>query len=241
MRITIHIDTDNDTLILPLSYHHQLQALIYKMIGRGVSKDIHNNQSIKSLVFSQLKGEFVLDKEQKLIVFSGDISFSIASSDDFLLLSIVSNLISNKKYDLLGQKINVVKVVPEENIIPNNDVLIIEMMSPVTVHKTVIEDEKNKTVYFNPDNPEFNDALNKNYLHKIDILSPSLPKDSFQLFPYKNIKKVNILYKGFTIISYMGLFIFKGKKEQLSFLLDNGLGDRNPQGFGMFRIVNMKL
>ncbi len=227
MRLTFTFQIKGETLIVPLSYHHQLQALIYKMIGNNLSENLHDKGNIKPFVFSQLNGEYILDKERKVILFSNHISFSMASLDDTLLFSILTNTSFHKKYEILRQEIILSDVILEKEAVLNDGLSIINMLSPLTIHKTISEGEKKKTIYFNVNEEEFNEAVNMNFLHKIDIMNPSLSKKKISLIPYHNIKKANILYKDFTIIGYMGQFVLKAEKEQKRFLLNTGLGDRN--------------
>lgn len=190
----------------------------------------------KPFVFSQIKGEYLLDRTTKLISFSSSFSFRFASDDQSSIGYLMSNLVNRKEYKLNNQIILLEKVVP----IPEKEISdgkhIIRTLSPITIHRQIIEEGKGKTLYLAPGTKDFVAAINHNLFHKIDKSDCMIEKEEIRIEPCQNMKKVNILYKNFTIIAYQGEFILEGKKEIIHFLLDHGIGDRNSQGFGMFEV-----
>lgn len=239
MRIKLTFHADSSPLALPLSYYHCLQGLIYNLMSSPLAGQLHEKEETKPFVFSSLSGPYLLDRENKLILFSDQVSFHIASSDSYLLLTILSSIVSKPgKFALLGQKIVFDDARVERYFLEEQESYIIETMSPITLHKSFEEDGRKKTYYFSPNEPDFNEALNGNFLRKASLFGSDVPKTPISLLPSGNVKKAVALYKNFTIVGFNGVFRFLGKKEQLLFLLDQGLGDRNSEGFGMFKVIN---
>lgn len=237
--ITMH--ADNNILVLPLSYHHCLQALIYNMMGSELADDLHRESILKSFVFSQLSGEYLLDNRNKVITFASSVSFSISSLDDYLLMKTMRNCFKNKNnYYLMKQRIIIDDVLPVKSSFVEQEEYHIRMASPVTVHKTELIDGKRKTIYFKPGTNDFAQAINDNLIHKIDFYKKGISRENIVVEPVGKIKEVATLYKNFTIIGYMGDFLLKCKKEQLEFLYDVGLGTKNSQGFGLFDLIGVK-
>ncbi len=229
---------DNNILVLPLSYHHCLQALIYNMMGNELADDLHRDSTLKSFVFSQLSGEYILDNRNKVITFASNVSFSVSSLDDYLLMETMSNCFRNRNnYYLMKQKIIIDDVLPTRISFEEKEEYRIRMISPVTVHRTDVISGKRKTVYFKPGTNDFKQALGDNLIHKIDFYKKKVSKETIIIDPIGKIKEVSTLYKNFSIIGYMGDFLLKCKKDQIGFLYDVGLGTKNSQGFGMFELL----
>ncbi len=237
MRIKITFHAEQNILVLPLSYHHCLQALIYKMIGEA-AKNLHNSSDIKSFVFSQLNGEYLLDNKNKIITFSSGVSFSVASTNNRLLMNIMANCLKNKSnFFLMKQKIVIDDIELGEIVIEEKRRYLIKMLSPVTVHKTESVDGKNKTIYLKPDTDEFVQAINNNFKHKASLYGGKIAADDIRIASVGRIREVRTLYKDFSITGYMSKFSLMCSKDQLIFLSDVGLGDKNSQGFGFFEVL----
>ncbi len=237
MRIDISFHSENNILVLPLSYHHCLQALIYNMMGDS-AKDLHSKIVFKPFVFSQLKGEYILDNKNKIITFSSNVTFSIASLDNRLLMVIMSNCFKNKNtYYLMKQTIVIDSISPKEINIKEGQFYHIKMLSPITIHKTIEIDGRKRTNYLKPDNDDFITAINDNLNHKLSFYNKDIGIAQIYLHSIGKVKEVCTLYKNYSIIGYMCDFVLKCNIDLLHFLLDVGLGDKNSQGFGFFEVV----
>ncbi len=224
-------------MVLPLSYYHCLQSLLYELMCPSLANEVHEEKEAKPFVFSSLFGEYLLDSENKTILFSDQVSLYIASRDSYLLLSILSRIVSKpSSFALLGQKIVFLKAIALKNEVEEKESYLVETLSPLVLHETIEKEGKKWTHYFSPMDPSFQNAANKNFLRKASFLKAKVSSDPFFLLPGENVREVVALYKGFVIKGYVGTFRFLGKKDQLLFLLDQGVGERNSEGFGMIQI-----
>jgi CRISPR-associated endoribonuclease Cas6 len=118
---------------------------------------------------------------------------------------------------------------------------LISFLSPITVHRTFVVDEIQKTQYLTPDDPDFNSLISINAYKKAKELGLGFSENDCRVTltemsdPQKS--KIKSLYKDFTIIGYQGTFALSGNPQVISFLLKTGIGCRNSSGFGMFELL----
>lgn len=232
MRIRLAFHSMSGSLTLPLSYHDILQGLLYRFLSDSEQRDIHDEEGFKYLVFSQLEGNYRVDSQSKTIQFTDEVYWSIGSLNPKVLVQIGTH--SNGPVYPLGKNlitIDKAEIEPPPNI---KESMKIRMISPVTVYRTLPD---NETLYYPPKSSDFSDLINSNFIRKYRIVGAIKDLSPIIIKPIESIRKANILYKGFTIISYMGDFLISSKKEYLQFLYDTGLGDKNTQGFGMFKVI----
>ncbi len=58
-----------------------------------------------------------------------------------------------------------------------------------------------------------------------------------EVVDYSPKDKVIAKYKGFYLDGWKGRYKLKGKRKYLNFLYQVGLGAKNAQGFGMFKVI----
>jgi len=253
MRLTITLQPlKNEKAPLPLQYNYPLQSFIYHHISLKLADFLHNQgysygkRRFKLFTFSRINGRFQIQREKEEIVFTGPIHFHISSP--------VKDFIEQFAEDLAR--------VPEVSINSNSFVitsievhfqpaisgsLIIRMLSPVTVYSTLsTADGRKKTYYYSPFEDEFSQLIRNNLIKKYQAFyDNSAPATDFEISPLgvtKNAEKI-IKYKpkdaSYTLIKgWMGHYQLQGSPELISLAYDSGLGSKNPQGFGMFEIMN---
>lgn len=98
--------------------------------------------------------------------------------------------------------------------------------------------------YLNPEDDDFEEALNHSLKVRLDLL-----KDIFEKFGVKapGFKPVNIVSKDLKKVpvkhyvgvleAFSGTITLSGNPNILNFLYENGLGVRTGQGFGMLKVV----
>lgn len=239
MRIQINFHPKGK-LILPHSYQHILQGFFYSLMGREEAKDIHDASSFKFFCYSMIEGRFQLDREKHMISFSGPCRICFSSIDNEMVLRMVF-LLGKKEHPMFhGQEIIIDDISFIEAPKVQQEVYRIHTLSPISIHQTVVLPEKKKTLYFSPEDDDFEPLLKKNFLRKYEsYYGKSLGEEVlFGIQPANEPRLANIRYKDFTIIGYLGDFYLKCNKEHLGFLFDVGLGDRNSFGFGMFEILS---
>jgi CRISPR-associated endoribonuclease Cas6 len=118
----------------------------------------------------------------------------------------------------------------------------IETLSPIVTYKTIYIEDKKKTQYFKPYDAEFPKTIAENLKNKLSTIHDADPEHlEFHIAPTRFDLKRNesiIRFKGFIIKGYMGKFHISGSSELVYTAYHTGLGSKNAQGFGMFKIVD---
>ena len=233
-----------EPVTLPLSYHSQLQGLIYNILSENpdYSEFLHdigygdNAHSFKLFVFSLLNGSCRIDPPH--ITFYDNMNFELRSPiDDFCNVFLIS-VNRRDTFDLMQQQVKLDSCTVLHNRIESDNILI-RMLSPICLHSTYYEEEKRKTRYFTPLDPDFNKVLNQNLCNKYSaafgkILSEEIVLTAKSLS--SEDKYVTKFGGKIYITAWNGQYSLSGNPDILSFLYDTGLGDRNSQGFGMFEV-----
>lgn len=246
MRITINI-TAEKSIILPIHYNHILQGFLYSNLSdKNYSLFIHSqgfqigNKQFKLFTYSNLRGKFILHRQFKQIEFLPPIKLIISSAAEPFITDLAETLIK-KEFNYLGN--NIVQIdgikVHKENTF--SDLLQIKMLSPVIAYKTVIGEQRKKTLYFSPWEKLGKEIIINNLLTKYQLIYGQLPKNSeFDIIPNGNQQEkfVRIIdYKGTYIKGYAGIYWLNGNPDLIKVAYDTGLGSKNSQGFGCWEAV----
>lgn len=235
-----------EELVLPLNYHHILQAIIYK--GLEGSDEFHREhfndflhdkgfsngkRSYKLFTFSLLQGKYEI--EGRKIVFRDKVSFEVRSPDSLVIQRLAGGFAKNGiQYG--DVHVSDVKTVLKDRTV-ENDVVPVEMITPVCVYSTDMETKK--TYFYDPSEPEFGEAINDNFIRKYTAFYGIEPESDVVIEPVRITQKDKFVtnYKGFYISGWKGVYRLYGERKYLDFLYQAGLGSRNSQGFGMFRLL----
>lgn len=230
-----------DKLVLPLSYHHILQAIIYKNLNPsyGYSSYLHNNgyaygeRSFKLFTFSLLQGKY--EVQQKNIIFRQEVSFEVRSPALFMIKMLADNIMKNGIY-YGSQHFSEVDVYLSDTTVESENIHI-KMRSPISVYSTVPGTKE--TYFYSPDDEEFPQMVSDNFIRKYMACYGVPPQNGIWLKPAKvNSKNKYVTkYKNFYISGWMGEYYLNGERKYLDFLYQTGLGGKNSQGFGMFDII----
>lgn len=244
----------NEPLTLPISYHHILQAIIYKLMGDDYGNaalhdggEAYGKRNYKLFVFSLLEGLYSI--KDKKITFSDNVSFEVRAFDENIIKTIEDNVLEHGIEFENSMKCNSIEC-SRRNTHILNDRILIKMMSPVCLHKTL--PDSNHTNYLNPFCPDFSTEINNNFIRKYQAagkplveLKADLPLESeenqlISITPYRVGSRDKYLtnYKKTIIEAYRGIYELSGKAEYLDFLYNTGIGSKNSQGFGMFKLYN---
>lgn len=230
-----------DQLVLPLNYHHILQAIIYKSLNDslGYGSYIHETgfsygkRNFKLFTFSLLKGKYQI--QEKRICFRQEVAFEIHSPEIFLIKMLAEN-ISGQGICYGNQKFQDVEVYFSDMTVEQEQIRI-RMLSPVSVYST--DPFTGKTHFYAPEEEAFPKMVNDNFLRKYQACYKVEPESDIWIEPayvtprHKYVTK----YKDFYISGWMGDYFLSGKRKYLDFLYQTGLGGRNSQGFGMFDLL----
>lgn len=238
MQLQIQIKLDED-LVLPINYHHILQAVIYANLkdGQGLDEMYHDEgvfyekRNYKLFTFGLLHGKYQV--KEKKIIFQESVQFEVRSVDDYFIFQLQKNLVTHgirfgsKYFKDLQVSLKAVCVEAEE--------LELRMDSPICVYST---DEDNFTQYYDPWCEEFAEAVNKNFIRKYYAAYEEMPLSCIEIEPIKVSKKDRYVtsYKSTYICGWKGIYRLRGEPEYLDFLYQTGLGSKNAQGFGLWEL-----
>lgn len=235
-----------EELVLPLNYHHILQAIIYKGLKdsdefhRERFNDflhdkgfMHGNRSYKMFTFSLLRGKYEI--ADRKIMFRNEVSFEVRSPDIFMIKQLAEGFaedgIHYGNIHVTGAKTVLGNLTVEDSII------LVEMVTPICVYST--DSETKKTYFYDPSEPEFGELVNDNFIRKYTAFYGIEPESDVVVEPIRINQKDKFVtnYKGFYISGWRGVYRLYGERKYLDFLYQAGLGSRNSQGFGMFRLL----
>lgn len=235
--VSLYID---EQLVLPINYQYILQSIIYKAIssGRYENNILHDNgylygkRQYKDFTFSCINGKYrVLGKT---IAFSGMISFEVRSNNPQIIHAIAENIKKSGITFIKEHFEDVILDIKDKSV--ENENITIEMMTPICVYGT---DERKHTVYYTPNEYEFYNSVKSNFIRKYNAIIGVDPEYDIHLSPKIVTSKDCVVtkYKGFYVKGYKGVYELKGNRKYLDFLYQTGLGAKNSQGFGMFKIL----
>ncbi len=243
MQLKLTLKTENP-LVLPLGQHSMLQGFLYKHLTAypEYSEFLHDcgyldgSHHFKLFVFSTLTGKHSISKGR--ITYYNDLHLEVRSPD-VGFCNVLTNAFQTSDYaELNHQEVSISECVFSKKTIKESTVNI-KMLSPLTLSTTYFENEKRKTRYFCPTDPDFNEALNHNAASKFraayDEDIPSLI--TLEPLSFKEDDKYVTKFNGIYINAWNGNYRLSGDPEILTFLYDTGLGAKNSQGFGMFEVV----
>ncbi len=244
MRIKFVFLPEKGNLRLPVNYNYILQSMIYRNITQKLSSFLHDKgfayekRRFKMFTFSRLFGKYRLDKEKKMIEFTGSISFYLSTPYTVIAEEFTESLLKLDSVKLYGKKVFLSSVEVFVKKV-NSDEISIKMLSPLTIYSTLKKnDGGKKTYYYSPFEPEFSELIKRNIIKKyIAFYGKSPEKDDFEISPIFVSERKNLIttiYKGFVIKAWTGIYRLKGSKELILFSYDAGLGGKNSQGFGMW-------
>lgn len=239
LRVTLYADEGSN---IPIYYKYYLQSMIYNSISSELSKFLHNKgfqvgkRRFKLFTFSDLIGYKRLSIEEGIISLKGDIYLYVSSPIDRFIEEF-GNSILRKDRIYIGDTSFKVK---EVYIVPNKDIsseIIIKTLSPIVVYSTLYTaDNRKKTYYYSPYEPEFNKLITENAKKKYTALYGKEYKGTLELRPLKT-REIVTRYKETIVRGWIGKFVLKGDTPLIEVVYESGLGSKNPQGFGMFEIL----
>lgn len=231
----------SEPLVLPLSYHHIVQSVIFHALRKmpDYSEFLHdsgytdNNRKFKLFTFGLLRGKYQI--QGKNIVFFDEVTFEIRSIEPYML-KILKEVFEKEGITYLKQHYADVTAQLKNDEIDSEEI-VVRMCSPICVYST--DKENGKTKYYHPTDKEFGRLINDNFKRKYESYT-GITAASGIIIEIKNLQskdKYVTCYKGFYINAWLGTYVLKGKRKYLDFLYQTGLGSKNSQGFGMFEIL----
>lgn len=231
-----------EKLVLPLNYHHILQAVIYRCLEKTTVRYndflhdegfVRGNRNYKLFTFSLLSGRYEI--ANKKITFYGEVSFEVRSPEIFMIKLLAETLAKDgiRYGDYHVPHVNAILM--DETVEENT--LLIEMITPICVYST--DPETKKTYFYHPAEQGFEEMISENFIRKYTACYGIEPESDVVIEPVRVTEKDKFVtnYKGFYLSGWKGIYRLYGERKYLDFLYQTGLGSRNSQGFGMFRLL----
>jgi len=228
---------------LPIHYNHLVQAMIYKNISDDLADFLHDGgfllgkRPFKLFTFSRLNGRFIIDRVKGRITYRGDLSLQISSPIERFVADIANSMVKKGSVLLGRNKLTVKEMAFPAGFEARDEKVTIRMLSPLTVYSTLMTlDGRKKTYYYSPYEKEFSKLVSINAKKKHFLLTGRVLKSDIKISPLK-VREVIVMYKGNVVKGWMGTFALKGPASLIKTAYEAGLGAKNPQGFGMFEVV----
>lgn len=230
-----------EPLVLPINYNHIIQAVIYRALSimPDYAEFLHEcgyafgKRKYKMFHFGQLEGKYRI--QNKRIMFESEVRFEIRSPEP-ILVNLLAVAFYRNGITFGSHVYRNIQIELHDDTVEDNE-LWIQMKSPVTVRST--DSIAGKTYYYNPDEPEFYEAVAQNFYRKYQAYYGVCPHTLISLMKVDDdsMKKFVTNYQGSYITGWFSRFRLCGERKYLDFLYQAGLGEKNAQGFGMFEIL----
>lgn len=222
---------------LPIAYQQLTQGALYAA-WRGSYPQLHDEgfagdgQTFRLFTFGPLEGRYRVQSNE--ITFTGLVQLEVRSPVEDLLYALGKSLTENSALRL-GRCVLPLRDLYSEDHYWFAAPLPVRMVSPLTLHKSL---PGGKTLFLRPDDDAFAAQLIANTAHKLAACR-STADPSVTLCPMgtRLPRKRVTQFKGIYLTGWDGDFLLDGNPETLCLLYQTGLGDRNSQGFGMFRLL----
>lgn len=246
MRLTVTFSAD-EPIVLPISYQHILQGLIYQsMRDKEFASFLHDsgytagNRAFKLFTFSLLSGKTKVDFERKMIAFYGPVRWQVGSAVPQFIRELGRSLLTSEQMHLLGQPVQIGQLTYEERV-GGGTLSRVRMLSPLTVHSTFQTSEGKKvTQFYGPDDAVFAPRIQENMHQKYEACFHSKATVPFRIRPV-NVgpqNRVVAKFDGFWVTAWNGAYEIEGSEDMIRLAFQVGLGARNSQGFGMIEEIS---
>ncbi len=213
--------------------------------GRKVSGD--NLKTLKQQVGINEDFYFISKRNaaiEEALYFENSIEFYFSSPKDILIEDIGNKAITTQKGTLLGQDIFIasIEVMPEPKF---SNKMNIKMISPMTVYSTMKTKEgRSKTYYYSPYEKEFSKLVQRNAQKKYQLITGNVSSGTLKITPLYFTEKRNrtvVYFKNTRIEGWTGVFVLEGDVNLIKVTYEAGLGSKNPEGFGMWKIYTKRV
>ncbi|ADI02104.1 CRISPR-associated endoribonuclease Cas6 [Syntrophothermus lipocalidus] len=247
MRLHVIFSSDGP-IKLPWNYLHLLHGYLYAAITRTYP-DVG--------VFLHEQGFVVEDHKYKMLVFSRLFPKKAAGIDDGLILqppfhwwvssplspameALAATMLKEGTALIGGVELRIKKI--EAEPVPEfTGRVLCEMISPLIASTGIVRNRKLHKRFLLPSEPDFWRVVEDNLRRKAVALGLSVVHtDEMKFEVIGNWKSRLFEAQGTWVRGYEGSFIIMGAEKLFALAYEAGLGERNSQGFGMFRVVEQK-
>lgn len=230
---------------LPWHYPHLLHGYLFRAIAEAsphLGYFLHDkgfvaeSHTYKMMVFSKLYPRRASSTPQALIL-TPPIHWWVSSPLPDPMEALAVTLLKEKEAVIGGTHLEVERVEVE----PPPDLsgrVLGETISPLVASTGVRRGERLHKRFLAPEEPDFWRVIEDNLRRKAASLGISLSPDAQVKFAGVGKWRSRLLLaQGTQVRGYEGRFLLEGDRTLLRLAYEAGLGERNSQGFGMFRIV----
>jgi len=225
---------------LPVNYNSLIQAMIYKNLSKSFRVFLHNhgfllgNRPFKLFTFSKLFGKCKFNN--KKIYFMDTVTLYVSSPVKRFLKDLVASLMKRGTF-LIGKNLFTIEKIELLPLPQFNSTHMIETLSPITMYSTLYTvDQRKKTYYYSPFEREFEELIGKNLRKKCKLVYHRTVETPVKIKPLRVRERV-IIFKKNVIKAWEGKFQLTTGKLLFKTGYETGLGSKNSQGFGMFRVI----
>ena len=231
---------------LPSANLHLFQSMLYALLPPDEASFLHDDgyeaggKKLKLFAMSWPAAasmpSFEGEGRKKKLILPAPVRLTISTPMHNLAMSFIEGALSKGELRVGNNPLFCGRVEVER---PNAgcDTMVVNTLSPITCYETVRLRGHSYTIFFKPDEREFQRSVHDNLLHKFRALFPDreAPEGEFHITPLGNVKERVSFFdprSGFPIKGWWGRFRLHGPKELLQIALDCGLGAKNSAGWG---------
>lgn len=242
----LHIVFNTEKLItLPWHYPHLLHGFLYGAIARArpqLGSFLHEQGFVaeshryKMVVFSKLYPRRAAICSAGLTL-TPPIRWWVSSPLAAPMEALAVVLLAEGEA-ILGTNRLAVERIEVEPVPELEGRVLCETISPLVASTGVMSGGKLRKQFLSPDEPRFWEVLEVNLLRKAHALGLPVKEGARVRFERIGEWRSKLLtVQGTQVRCYEGRFALEGEKSLLLLAYEAGLGERNMQGFGMFRVV----
>ncbi len=226
--------------ILPLRSNELVQAALYASLPPDLAGPLHAHgyrvgaRVYRPFVFSRLLGPRCRVRDAWR--FTGPATLVVASPFPAVTQALAASWLRLGALRV-GPALLALQELRVDPIPELAETLCVRALSPITVHRTVMTGTRRRTHYPSPFLPDFAVLCGRNLQRKYAaFLGPPPPgAETMTLTPLDVTPndRVIVLVHGVVVKGWLGRYRLTGPPALLRLALAAGLGDRNPQGFGL--------
>ena len=239
----IHLRFKGENVCLPMAYRQLVQGMLYRTLERvdpACSAGVHDGgrklgtRQFKLFTFGPLTGAYTAAGGN--ICFSEQVFLEIRSAEPVLIQNLLRGLAPGEAVTLGNNRLTVEECRLEHQTIFQNKIRV-RTVSPIVAYVTLPD---RSTRFFSPEEGEFYSLLQTNAARKWGSVYGQDAPFSLSIAPVEGctFRKQVTKFKTTRINAWFGSFALTGEPSVLNFLYDTGLGAKNSQGFGMFRMTD---
>lgn len=243
MHITLYFNAANgDFIRVPRANLHLFQALIYSVLPPDHASFLHDEgygaygRHLKLFAMSWPISETPPEFEERAIRFPSPVKIVISTPIPETAEGITVSILKSGRLRIGNNPVICSKFEAEQQTVTGNSI-IVKTLSPITCYAKTERGGKPYTLYYNPDQQEFENLIYNNLILKFQALNPEkpLPHGRVAVTPIGNLYERLSRFKekaSFPVVGWSGKFLLEGPKELLQIALDSGIGSKNSGGWG---------